>query len=390
MRRKRRRLVSISHSYCVALNRRLAHEMARAGGEEWQVTAVAPRFIRGDLRPIPMEHTPDELCEVEAVGMHLTRSTHTMLYERRTAALLRQRWDLVHCWEEPFNPAAFQIARWTQPGVPLVYWTAQNIAKRYPPPFSWIERYTLRRMTAWLACGESTVHAQLHRGYAHHPHRVMPLGVDVERFRPDASARSRILHHLAWNEDGPPVVGYLGRFVPEKGLRLLMSSLDRVHAPWRALLLGGGPLAAELRSWGARHGDRVRVVESVTHDEVPAWLNAMDLLAAPSQTTPGWREQQGRMLVEAFAVGLPVIASDSGEIPFVVSDAGMVISEREEEAWIDAFERLLGDRELRLHLGALGRERAHATYAWPVIAASHLRFFDELLAGQPALAEALP
>src|SRR6516162_2325442 len=50
-----RRVISIAHSYAVALNRRLAHEMARAGGDEWEITAVAPTFMQGDLRPIALE-----------------------------------------------------------------------------------------------------------------------------------------------------------------------------------------------------------------------------------------------------------------------------------------------------------------------------------------------
>ena len=60
----------------------------------------------------------------------------------------------------------------------------------------------------------------------------------------------------------------------------------------------------------------------VAHDDVPEYLNAMDLLCAPSQTTARWREQFGRMLIEAMACGVPVVASRSGEIPYVVGDAG--------------------------------------------------------------------
>ena len=53
----------------------------------------------------------------------------------------------------------------------------------------------------------------------------------------------------------------------------------------------------------------------------------MDLLCAPSRTTPRWREQFGRMLIEAMACGVPVIASPSGEIPYVVGDAGVLVPE---------------------------------------------------------------
>ena len=75
-----RRLLTIAHSYCVALNRRLAHEMARAGGEQWEVTAVAPRFFHGDLRPVPLEPQPGELCRVAAIDVHLSRITQLFFY----------------------------------------------------------------------------------------------------------------------------------------------------------------------------------------------------------------------------------------------------------------------------------------------------------------------
>ena len=65
---------------------------------------------------------------------------------------------------------------------------------------------------------------------------------------------------------------------------MLMSVLDKLTVPWRALIVGGGPLERALREWAARHGERVRIVSGVTHDEVPRYLNAMDLLSAPSQT----------------------------------------------------------------------------------------------------------
>jgi glycosyltransferase involved in cell wall biosynthesis len=189
----------------------------------------------------------------------------------------------------------------------------------------------------------------------------------------------RIRQELSWTDSGPPVVGFLGRFVPEKGLALLTKVLDRLATPWRALLVGSGPLTQQLQAWGRRHGDRVRVVTGVKHDHVPAYLNAMDVLCAPSQTTPRWREQLGRMLLEAFACGVPVIASDSGEIPYVVKDAGRIVGEQDEESWLRTLAELLENPTYRAELSARGLERARTIYAWPIIARQHLDFFDELL-----------
>src|SRR5207248_1440776 len=87
---------------------------------------------------------------------------------------------------------------------------------------------------------------------------------------PVGRAGAAVRADLGWAAPGPPVVGYLGRFVPEKGVRLLADVLGGLATPWRALVVGGGPLEAELRAWADRFPDRVRVVTGVPHDRVPA------------------------------------------------------------------------------------------------------------------------
>jgi glycosyltransferase involved in cell wall biosynthesis len=123
----------------------------------------------------------------------------------------------------------------------------------------------------------------------------------------------------------------------------------------------------------------VHVQTGVPHDDVPAWLSAMDVLSAPSWTTKRWREQFGRMLVEAMACGVTVVASNSGEMPFVVGDAGVIVTEGDDAAWANAIERLVADPGERRALAARGLARARARYAWPLVARQHLAFFDEVL-----------
>jgi glycosyltransferase involved in cell wall biosynthesis len=123
----------------------------------------------------------------------------------------------------------------------------------------------------------------------------------------------------------------------------------------------------------------VAIETRIGHDDVPRWLNAMDVLCAPSQSTPRWREQFGRMLIEAFACGVPVIASDSGEIPYVVADAGIIVPEDDLQGWRRAIERLLGDAELRTTLAQRGRQRAVTCYDWSVVARQHSVFFRQVM-----------
>jgi len=110
----------------------------------------------------------------------------------------------------------------------------------------------------------------------------------------------------------------------------------------------------------------------------------MDMLCAPSQTLARWREQFGRMLIEAFACGIPVVASDSGEIPHVVGDAGVIVGERHEAGWVEAITRLAEDEILREELAMRGRRRALALFDWPVVARRHSAFFQQVSGVQPA------
>lgn len=375
-----RRLISVSHSYVVTLNRRLANEMARVGAGQWEVTAVAPRFFHGDLSPIHLQREPSEASSIEAVRALFSRSAHLFVYGPELRAKLARGVDLVHAWEEPYVLAGAEVALLTPSRVPLVFSTAQNLSKRYPPPFAQLERWVVRRSAGWIAFGETVKQNLLARpGYAERPARYIPMGVDVDLFQPDRAAGEDFLRELGWKEQGPPVVGYLGRFVPEKGVELLRSALDRLTTPWRALFVGGGPLEQSLRAWAERHGDKVRIVTGVPHAKVPRVLNAMEVLCAPSQTTPRWKEQFGRMLAEGFACGVPVLTSDSGEIPHTAGNAGRVLPEADVAAWTSALAELLESPDRRRELSARGRERAVTRFSWPVVAREHLSFFESVL-----------
>lgn len=378
--KRRRRLLSLGHSYVVGMNRRLAHEMSQVGGGDWEVTAVAPRQFHGsnDLRSVHLEALEKEPCRLVPVNAYGTRRVHCFVYGRELRSLLAEPWDMVHCWEEPFIFAGGQVAWWARTGTPLVFRTAQSINKNYLPPFRWIERYAMRKAAGWICSGSLVAQTLRQRRGYDKPMAQIPLGVDLQCFHPDAQSGRAILDKLGW-KPGPPVVGYLGRFVPDKGLDLLTRALDQIQGEWRALFVGAGPMEPQLRRWAEGHGDRVRLCTDVIHDQVPAYLNAMTVLCAPSQTMPNWKEQFGRMVVESFAAGVPFIGSDSGEIPFVVRDAGVVVPEKDEAAWARAIADLLANPTRCRELSERGLQRARDEFAWPVVARKYLDFFESIL-----------
>ena len=288
---------------------------------------------------------------------------------------------MVYAWEEPYCVAGYQIAQAVQrASTRFIFRTAKSLVKGYPWPFSRFERVTVARADGWIAGGELVYEAMVRKGFPSATGRVITLGVDMDRFQPlGPNERGKVRRSLGLNE---PVIGFIGRLVKAKGLDLLMAALPAVRGEWSLLVLGSGPYQAVVERWAARQGlqDRVRVL-LVKHDEVPRYLGAMDVVVAPSQTTAAWREQFGRMVIEAFACGVPVIGSDSGEIPTVIGDAGVVVGESDVNGWTEAIEQLLGAAETRGRLADRGLERCRAKYSVGRIAEQYIEFYRSLLTG---------
>jgi glycosyltransferase involved in cell wall biosynthesis len=104
-------------------------------------------------------------------------------------------------------------------------------------------------------------------------------------------------------------------------------------------------------------------------------MNALDLFVLPSETRPNWREQFGRVLVEAMACGVPVVGSDSGEIPTVVGDAGLSFPEGDAARLAECLRSLLADAALREELAQRGRERVLELFTVEQVAAQHYEIY---------------
>lgn len=374
------RILTIGHSYGIAMNRGVVREVAR--DPNFDVTVAAPRFFHGDLRPIAVEPEPTgSPLRLVSLNTRLSRFIHVFQYDGSALRdLIREgNFDVVHAWEEPYVAAGYQIARALRGSTAkFCFRTAQSYVKRYPPPFGYFERSVRARAQGWIA-GASLVHqAMLRRGYSQKAGRILNLAVDVNDFQPISSdARSEGLRELSLQA---PVVGFVGRLTKAKGLDILMQAMEKLDAsqPWSLLLLGSGEYKAKLERWAAANGwsDRVRIVLA-KHNDVPRYLGCMDLLVAPSQTMSNWREQFGRMIIEAFACGVPVIGSDSGEIPFVIGEAGRIVAETDSAALALAIGRLLQSAADRDELRGRGLARV-AQYSTTTSAQQYREYYTWL------------
>jgi len=342
--------------------------------------------------PVALDAAPDE--DVVGAG---TWGTHPALFVYDPRPLWRalgERWDLVDIHEEPFALSTAEtllLRALRRQRAPYTLYTAQNLHKRYPFPFGWFERRSLRHAGGISACNaEAAAIAEL-KGFPGRA-RVIPLGVDpvgpvtpaAEDPVTDPAEGPKSADEPA-DDDGSGdrvVVGLLGRLVPEKGVLLLLDAL--VESPsLHARIAGTGPLAATIHEEAARRGvaDRVAFLGGVDPDAVAGFYASIDVLAVPSLPTSRWTEQFGRVAVEAMAAGVPVVSSDAGALPDVVGGAGIVVPRGDPHALATAVREAAGPR--REELVAAGLVRA-AECSWPAVAEQYQRMYDAALApGRP-------
>ena len=254
-----------------------------------------------------------------------------------------RRWQpqIIHCEREQEGLMALEVALLRDlfaPGAQLILYSWQNILRRRSLAVRLVSQLTMRSAQHML-CASSEAVSVLRRQDYRGGTSIMPaLGLDTRYFypRPVPKLRTRL------GLDGF-TVGYVGRLVKEKGIDTLLHAVSALTPPVWLLIVGSGPEEASLRDLvrGLGMGERCVFAGGVTLDGVAEYLNAMDVLVLPSRTTPNWKEQFGRVLVEAMACRVAVIGSDSGAIPEVIADPKWIFPEENSQRLAELIRRLI-------------------------------------------------
>lgn len=303
-------------------------------------------------------------------------------YPRLRRVIEEFRPDVIDLWEEPWGLVSVHACRLRNrlcPATRIISETEQNIDKVLPFPFERFRTYTLRNADYAVARNNEAVHVLRNKGYTG-PAEVVPNAVDTQLFRP--MDRDQCRRELGL--DGF-VIGYVGRLVDEKGLADLVDALPGCPPQVNAVFVGSGPMRADLarRADYIGVGSRVRFIPAIPLGELPKVMNALDLLALVSRTTPRWKEQFGRVLIEAQACGVPVIGSDSGAIPEVIGGGGVVVPERTPSALAAAVRVLVDDAPHRARLAEIGRRQVEVNYTWERVAQRMHAIYEKVLRGAP-------
>jgi glycosyltransferase involved in cell wall biosynthesis len=355
-----RRLLAISHPAVVNVNQEVYLELVRRG---WDVTIVVPdrwrhEYSKAPVAPQALDGMRDALRPTPVI---LAGQPQRHLYLARCRSLcVRLRPDVAFIEAEPFS---FSAAQWSPAlarlGIPFGVQCAENIDRDLPLPVRRMRSRVLRRAAFVAARSDSA--ARLVRAWgATGEVGLAPHAVPGWEIVPAATA----------GEDGRPfTIGYAGRLVPSKGLADLLAAVRRLQAPVEMVLIGDGETRGELDGQPIP-GSRVRVLDGLSHDRMAEGYARLDVLVLPSRTTPTWREQFGRVIVEALWCGVPVVGSDSGEIPWLIelTGGGLVFPEGDSDRLAEHLNTLRATPALRRELAARGRAAVEKHFSVPAAA----------------------
>ncbi len=381
------KLLVVSHSCIVGVNQRIYVELAKYRDVELRI--LVPRVWREAITCRKMFFDQDSPLKNSTILGDVVFPGGITKHFYRNAFLktfIKFKPDIVFIDEEPQCLATFQfflLARLFRAKVG--FRIHENILGQWPFPFSKIESLLIKNSDYAFAVSYNAARTLAKKGYARKI-SLITHGVDSTLFcKRDAKALKRRLSLKSF------VIGYVGVLSQQKGTLTLVEAIAKLKQTnlgigFHLFMLGSGYLKQRIILLAKKLDIQGHLIihERVSHLEIPLYLNCMDILVLPSITTPTWKEQFGRVLIEAMACEVPVIGSNSGEIPRIIENTGggLIFQEGDAEDLKDKLVTIIQDRGLRKKLEMKGKKNVIEKYACSKVAEQLYQVFKKALDGR--------
>jgi glycosyltransferase involved in cell wall biosynthesis len=271
---------------------------------------------------------------------------------------------IIHAhWAIPSGVLGALLAR--QHGLPLVislHGSDMYLARK-SPVYGRLVRWAFGQAKAISACSQNLFDSAIYLGAPLNTTRLIPYGVDIERFTPGLSLAA-----------GPPVILAAGRLVAKKGFDQLIAAAPAIVArcPTAEIWIGGEgdhrpQLEAAWRALPSSVQAHIKFLGQCPWSDMPDLLRQATLFVLPSvRDEAGNEDGLPNILLEGMASGLGIVASDLAGIPSVIhhEDTGLLVRSGDADALVEAVARLLNDSALRTKLGQAARHFAETQLSW--------------------------
>lgn len=380
---ERVKILYVGHTYTIRANQSkiaaLANVLCRNGGEPVEITLVTPHAWRG-----PLYRNQTDRFDTGLASNVNHRIIHAFFIGKESAYLFapsifpliaKLKPDIVHVEQGAYALVYAQIIfalKLFSPKSRAAFFTWWNLPYKLRGIKRMAERFNFSHSACAIAGNEAARTILRHHRFEH-PIEVLPqLGVDKRMLE---MPRANVLESKGFT------IGYAGRISAEKGVLDLVEAIGKLKQPneVKLYMVGSGDALEDVRRASVVHAVRFVHHPAIRNEELPEHLAKMDVLVLPSRTTPTWVEQFGHILLEAMALGVPVIGSSSGEIPNVISNAGLIFEEGNTGELAARLELLRSNPSERERLSALGKTRVREHFTHEIIASSQMRLYEWMM-----------
>lgn len=354
------RVLVVGHTYVVGLNQGKLDRIGRSGRLEIGLVVPIEWRCRDTGRVYRLECASPHVRYFGLPVFLNNRSGGYLFGLQRLVAVLDEfRPNLIHVEQEAFSLSAFQIAVLSsRRKIPFSVFCWENVERPLSPVRRWTRHYVATRARLAVAGNRTAGELMKRWGYRGDPEIMPQLGVDTELFSPQIREAVR----------GVFRIGYVGRLCVGKGVDVLLEACKILHNQGHVVQLvvvGAGPETSRLQGRAEALGLSAYVAWRgwVPHRHVPREMASMETLVLPSRTVPDHTEQFGHVLLEAMAMGIPVVGSSSGEIPEVIGRSDLIFREGDPQGLAAILLRLMRDHQWRQQISDYGLARVRERFS---------------------------
>lgn len=345
---------------------------------------VSPKYAENIIREM---NIPYQVLPSLSIGKKLEHAALDIIIGNHIEKLIKgYKPDVIHVMGEASYFITYKLAQIKKKfSFILTCRAAQNVNQIWPFPFSYFEKQALNSLDAIFSVNKDAENVLRQKGFKGII-EYLPNGYDADIF---AGAEPRL-------PKLPLKLIYVGNFMERKGLRYLMEACCSIKdLPWRLTMVGSGPLEKYLRTTIEENslGEKINIIGRLSQEELASVYNDADVLVLPSIDSDGsdhsigkkikwlrvkWKEQFGRVLVEAMRYSIPAIGSDCGAIPEVIGDAGWIVPQKNSQKLAEVISYLISNIREVYEKGIIAKKRSRL-YSWDVVSQQLIHYWNQLI-----------
>jgi L-malate glycosyltransferase len=376
------KILYVGHTYTVRANQAKIVALAQFPGVE--ITLVTPHAWRGPLYTNRTDafdtslapNVSHQILRAAFIG----KESAYLLSPAIFGIIRRLLPDIVHVEQGAYALSYAQILwglKQFSPKSRALFFTWWNLPYTLQGIKKMLESFNLAHSACAIAGNSAARNVLRSHGFSRPVYILPQLGIDL-------SAATPVYENARNNMQF--TIGYAGRISEEKGVLDLVRAVSLMEHKSSVSLyfVGAGNALANVKQLASEHSITLLHHPAVRNEELLNHLANMDVLVLPSRTTPTWVEQFGHILLEAMAAGVPVIGSNSGEIPNVIGEAGFIFEEGDACRLAAKLDQLYHNVSERIRLSTMGRKRAADHFTHEIIAQQQMDIYEWMLQeGQP-------